>query len=141
ASLAPACITPPIYFSLFLLFVSFVAPSFIDDSFEEALQALVIQRTIVLFLNPPENFALSFRIVHAHVQSSFKSPDLDSASGALVQKLNELSVNFIDFLTPIVDAHFDGKPFNQAPKAATFSTRSGFPAFCSTSFTMEIGRA
>jgi hypothetical protein len=37
----------------------------------------------------------------------FDSPDLDRAFRTLVEQLNEFAVDFINFASPIFDAHFD----------------------------------
>src|SRR5690242_15665897 len=52
-------------------------PALINDPFEEALKAFIIQRASIAFLDPPKNFTLPLRVINPQVKIMLDLADLN----------------------------------------------------------------
>jgi hypothetical protein len=92
--------------SPFILRSDALDPStFVDDSLKQAPQAFIVQRAVILAANIFDDFALAFRIVNTHVQALFDLSDFDGAPKSLVQKFDQLPIDIVNPISPIVDTH------------------------------------
>ena len=99
------------------------APRFVDDSFEQPLDRLVIQRPRIDPLHVPEDFRFARRLVDLEPQQLLLVADLQRARRARAQQLDEPLVDRVDLLPKLVDA----------AHTALFSHRTYSPARSATS--------
>jgi hypothetical protein len=52
-----------------------------------------------------EHYPLAVGLVNRHARFSLQPADLARSLSALIQQFDELSVEFIDFLSPVSDVH------------------------------------
>src|SRR4029453_10924379 len=98
-------------------------PCFVDDSFEQTLHRLVVERTRVDPLNVTEDFRFTRWLIDLESYQLLLVTDGECARGALAQELDEPRVDVIDLLTKLVDS----------PHTALFSHRTYSPARSATS--------
>jgi hypothetical protein len=87
---------------------NFGSPAFLDDLPENTLHRAVVQRPMIVFLDPFQNDLLALRVVYPHSSIRLDFSYFDGASGALVQQFDNLRIDRIDPNTPVVDIIHSG---------------------------------
>src|SRR6185295_12870532 len=96
---------------------------FFDDSFEQPLHRLVVQRARIDPLNVTEDVRLARRLIDLEADQFLLVTDRERARGAFAQELDEPRVEVVDLLTKLVDPLY----------TALFSHRTYSPARSATS--------
>src|SRR4030095_14684277 len=107
-------------------FVILDSPAFIDDTFKDAAECVIVQRSSVFVQDFPYAFLFAVGVEDFHLVSTFDLADGDHAFGALVEDFCKPPVQSINFGPPVFDRHAV-VPFSQRVNSATFS--ASFPFF------------
>src|SRR4029077_3368852 len=81
------------------------AAGFVDDALEEAANCSVGERTGIDALGIFQDFALALGLIERKIFGLLEFADFESAAGTLVEKLDEVAVDFIDLAAPVGEAH------------------------------------
>jgi hypothetical protein len=92
---------------LLLSFQALDPPALVNDALEQPLQTFVIEWTRVRFFYSTQNFSFPLRIIDPELLIMFDPADFNGAFRPLVEQLYELSVNLVNFASPVFNAHFD----------------------------------
>src|SRR5207244_9801141 len=96
-----------------LPFEPFDMSALLNDPLKQTLQPRTVERSGVRFFDPLENFLFPFRIIDTQIFGALDLSDFNGAFRTLVQQLNKLPVDLINFPPPIFDGHFpDGSFFH-----------------------------
>src|SRR6059036_465062 len=112
-----------------------------NDPLKQTPQRRTVERSGVRFFDPLENFPLPFRIMDTQILGALDLSDFNGAFRTLVQQLNKLPVELINFPPPVFDGHFPDGSFSHLANADTVPTRStttGSPMTFSISLTMAL---
>src|SRR6266581_2102258 len=123
------------------LFERFDISALLNDPLKQTLQPRTVERSGVRFFDPLENFLFPFRIIDRQILGALDLSDFNGAFRTLVQQLNKLPVDLINFPPPIFDGHFPDGSFSHLANADTVPTRSttsGSPMTFSISLTMAL---
>src|SRR5215475_5789833 len=99
-------------FSILNLFCSvrmhsgaFGGAGFVNDSFEEAANGGVRERTFIVALGVLKNFFFAIRLIERQICGLLEFANFQSAARALVKQFDEFAVKFIDAAAPIIESH------------------------------------
>src|SRR5258708_1094442 len=104
--------------------VAFGGASFVDDALEEAPDRRVGQRAGIIAFGVLQHFVLAVGLVQRDFRLLFELADFERALRALVQKLHELLVNFIDTASPVTQIHGATSRRERPCRAASLSERT-----------------
>jgi hypothetical protein len=108
----------------FLLYGNaFNAPGLIDDSLEQSPHSEPIERAVIDTRDVGDDFSLAIGRVDRKSQLALYPSEFDGALRASVEQRNQLLIQPIDFVSPIVYVHSDSPNrellvYSRAPKAA-----------------------
>jgi len=102
---------------------AFNSPGLVDDSLEQPPHRESIERPVIDTGNVRDDFSLAIGRVDRKPQLAFYSPEFDGALRPSVEQRNQLLIQPIDFVSPIVYVHSDSPNrellvYSRAPKAA-----------------------
>src|SRR5260370_2378742 len=78
---------------------------FVNDALEEAADRRVRQRARIIAFGILQHFVLAVRLIQRNFRRLLKLADFKRTLRALVQKLNELLVDFVDAASPVTQVH------------------------------------
>src|SRR5882757_1224580 len=81
------------------------AAGFVDDALEEAANGGVGEWAGVDALGVLEDFTLALRLIEREIFRLLEFTDFESATGTLVEQLDEFAIDFIDLATPVGESH------------------------------------
>src|ERR1700687_3310651 len=78
---------------------------FVNDAFKEPANGGVRQRAGIMGLGILQNFFFALGLVEREIRFHLEAADFQGAFGALVEKLDKFSVDFVDALAPFIELH------------------------------------
>src|SRR5689334_15092826 len=83
------------------------AARFVDDALEQTANGSVGERAAVDALRVFQDLALTLGLVERQILGLLNLADFKRAAGTLVEQLDELAIDFINFAPPISQVHVD----------------------------------
>ena len=84
---------------------AFSRARFVDDALEEAADGGVGERAGIDALGILQDFTLAVGLIKRKILRLLELADLERAAGALVEKLDEFAIDFIDLAAPVGESH------------------------------------
>src|SRR5216683_5191007 len=97
---------------------------FVNDALEEAADRRVRQRARIIAFGILKHLVLAVRLVQRNFRRLLEPADFKSTLRALVQKLNELLVDFVDAASPVTQVHGATSRRERPCRAASLSDRT-----------------
>src|SRR5260370_18334467 len=114
---------------------------FVNDALEEAADRRVRQRARIIAFGILQPLVLAVRLIQRNFRRLLELADFKRTLGALVQKLNELLVDFVDAASPVTQVHGTTSRRERPWRAASLSDRTrseSATAAASTDFAFSI---
>jgi hypothetical protein len=119
------------FFRAFLFFcavgvhgVAFGGAGFVNDAFEQAADGGVGQRAGIGAFGVGKDFVFAFGLIEREVGRLFQLADFEGAAGTLVEKLDELFVDFVDAAAPVGEIH-QATPLQTRREISRFARNDG----------------
>lgn len=78
---------------------------FLQDGREEPTDRVIIERPQIVLERPRDDFFFSFAREEIKVHLTFELADFNRAGRTAIEQLDELSINLINLVAPIVNVH------------------------------------